>query len=136
MIPERVSDQRLVSFKSGVLSLDLGLGRNKQRQFARPEGRVDLKVRLVHALRRRLRDPDEDLEVLVFPEELLPDDPPPGFLRRTAFFVVPGRDEPRLLPRFVCPRERLWLAVPPLLPDSASAVSAACSTAWPVPPAC
>jgi hypothetical protein len=124
-----------LTFEYRFFPLDLRFGRDEHGQLECPKGRVDLKVWLVHAF-RRLRDPDEDFVRLELPEDLLPDDLPPEFPRPTAFLVVPDREEPRLLPRLVCPPERLLLPVRGLFPDSAWAVPAVCSSPWTVSPVC
>ena len=114
------------------LPFDSRFGGDDHGQSHGLKTRTDLKVGLVHPFPRRLRDPDADFVAFELPEDRLPDDPPPELLRPTALLVVPERDEPRLLPRLVCVRERVLLLVLRLLPDSAWAAPAA----WPVSSTC
>jgi hypothetical protein len=111
---------------------DSRCGRDDHGQRRSLKTCTDLKVGLVHAFPRRLRDPDADFLAFELPEDRLPDDPPPVLLRPTALLVVPERVDPRLLPRFVGLRERVLLLVLRLPPDSGWAAPAA----WPVSPTC
>jgi len=78
------------------------IGHDERSHRACPKGHFDFKIGLVHDLRRRLRDPDEDLPVPALRGELLLEDFLAEPLLVERVFAVPDRDEPRLLPRFVC----------------------------------
>jgi hypothetical protein len=121
-----------LSLECHSLPFDSRFGRDDHGQPHGLKARADLKVGVVHAFPRRLRDPDADFLAFELPEDRFPDDDPPELLRSTALLVVPERDDPRLLPRFVCLRERVLLLVLRPLPDSAWAAPAA----WPVAPTC